>query len=264
MQINIPPQNEKILNEQVEYKVYDQNNNEIDLSVCNNIPIIVKNKITNSSQLNMDKILELKNTGVDLFNIKDKFFNDICRPYSDNESNNDMILSDRVKDLFQNFSVCGDGCEYNSFNETTMHVNCICKIKQEIGDGPEKGNFAEAIKGVFLYSNFGVIKCYKLFFSLKGKLKNIGFILFSMIILGHIPGYIFYFINKINPIKNYLKKEMEKTGYITKEKKEAKNNEEIQKNNSEKNQKNRINKNAHKKNKKKVKKNHNPIKKKIK
>ena len=57
VQINIPSTNEKILNEQVEYKVYDQNNNEIDLSVCNNIPITVENKITNTSKLNMDKIL---------------------------------------------------------------------------------------------------------------------------------------------------------------------------------------------------------------
>ena len=94
VQINKKPQNEKILNDQVEYKVYDQNNIEQDLSVCNNIPITVENKITNTSKLNMDKILELKNLGVDLFNIKDEFFNDICRPYSDNETDSDMILSE--------------------------------------------------------------------------------------------------------------------------------------------------------------------------
>ena len=70
VQINVKPQNENILNEQVEYKVYDQNNIEQDLSVCNNIPITVENKITNTSKLNMDKILELQNLGVDLFNIK--------------------------------------------------------------------------------------------------------------------------------------------------------------------------------------------------
>ena len=52
VQINIPSTNEKILNDQVKYKVYDQNNNEIDLSVCNNIPITLENKITNSSKIN--------------------------------------------------------------------------------------------------------------------------------------------------------------------------------------------------------------------
>ena len=265
VQVNIESQNENILNDQVEYKVYDQNNKEIDLSVCNTISITVENKITNTSKLNMDKILDLKNSGVDLFNIKDEFFNDICRPYSDKESDSDMILSDRVKDLFQNFSVCGDGCEYNSFNETKMAVNCKCKIKQEISEEREKGNFAESIEGVFLYSNFGLIKCYELFFSLEGKIENIGFIVFTTIILGHIPGYIFYFIGRINPIKNYLKNEMKNAGYLTKdeEKQSIKDDklEKKDKNHQKKKEKMEIIKSKEKR-KKKHKHPHNPKKRK--
>ena len=235
-QINIPPTKDKILNEQAEYRIYDQNNKEIDLSICSNISIIVENKIINSSKLNMYKILELKNSGVDLFNINDEFFHDICIPYSDNETNSDMILSDKINDLFQNFSVCGDGCKYQSFNETELSINCICNIKQEISLKPEEGNFVESIKIAFLYSNFGVIKCYKLFFSPKGKLENIGFFIFTIIILGNIPGYIFYLIRKITPIQNYLNKEMENTGYITKTEEGEDNKIEISKNKFETNQ----------------------------
>ena len=227
VQINIPSTNEKILNEQVKYKVYDQNNNEIDLSVCNNIQINVENKITNSSKINMEEILELKNEGIDLFNINDEFFNDICMPYSDNETNSDMILSDRVNDLFKNYSVCGDGCEYQSFNETKMTVNCICNIKQEMNDETEEGNFPQSFKSAFFYSNFGVIKCHKLFFSSKGKLENGGFLTLTIIILGNIIIFIFYIINKIYPIQNYLKKEMENTGYINKNEGNENNNKEI-------------------------------------
>ena len=89
----------------------------------------------------------------------------------------------------------------------------------------------------FLYSNFGVIKCIKLFFSPKGKIQNIGFMVFTMIIIGHIPEYIFYFIDRINPVKNYLKKEMENSGYITKEKENQnkKNKKEAFENKYEKN-----------------------------
>ena len=226
VQINIPSQNDKILNEQVEYKIYDQNNKEIDLSVCINIPITIENKITNSSKINMDKILELKNSGIDVFDIKDDFFNDICMPYSDNNKKSDMILSDRVNDLYQNFSVCGDECEYASFNETKLTFKCICNIKQEMSDDIEEGNFAESKKSGFFKSNFGIIKCYQLFFSSKGKTENIGFLVYTLIILGHVPIYIFYIINKINPIKAYLAKEMETTGYITKNK-QCQNSEDI-------------------------------------
>ena len=227
VQINIPPTNEKSLNEQVKYKVYNQNNNEIDLSICNNTKIYVENKIANSSKINIEEILELKNKGIDAFNINDDFFNDICMPYSDNKTNNDMILSDRVNDLFKNYSVCGDGCEYQSFNETKMAFNCICKIKQEMSEESEEGNFAQPIKSAFFYSNFGVIKCHKLFFSSKGKSENGGFLALTIIILGHIPIFIFYIINRIYPIQNFLKREMENTGYINKNEENENNNKEI-------------------------------------
>ena len=227
VQINIPPTNEKSLNDQVKYKVYNQNNNEIDLSICNNTKIYVENKIANSSKINIEEILELKNKGIDAFNINDDFFNDICMPYSDNKTNNDMILSDRVNDLFKNYSVCGDGCEYQSFNETKMAFNCICKIKQEMSEESEEGNFAPPIKSAFFYSNFGVIKCHKLFFSSKGKSENGGFLALTIIILGHIPIFIFYIINRIYPIQNFLKREMENTGYINKNEENENNNKEI-------------------------------------
>lgn len=63
-------------------------------------------------------------------------------------------------------------------------------------------------------------------FSPKGKTENIGFLVYTLIILGHVPIYIFYIINKINPIKAYLAKEMETTGYITKNK-QCQNSEDI-------------------------------------
>ena len=141
VQINIPHNNEKFLTDQVEYKIYDQNNNEIGLSECNDIIIPIEYEITNFATLDMEKILEFKNSGIDLFDIKDKFFNDICRPYSDSDANSDMVLSDRVSDLFQNYSVCGDDCEYDSFNDTKKSFNYLCKIKQNINEEPEKGNF---------------------------------------------------------------------------------------------------------------------------
>ena len=47
-------------------------------------------------------INSLKNLGIDIFNINDSFFWDVCEPYSNEE--NDLILEDRIKDLYQNYS----------------------------------------------------------------------------------------------------------------------------------------------------------------
>jgi hypothetical protein len=124
-----------------------------------------------------------------------------------------MILSDRVSDIYQNVSLCGDDCDYVSFDLEKMSVNCNCKVKQEASDEPEKGNFASSITSAFLDSNFGVIKCYKLVFSLKGKLKNAGFWIFVIFIIFEIVIYIYYCYTGILPIKKYIEKEMKENGY---------------------------------------------------
>ena len=116
-----------------------------------------------------------------------------------------MILSDRVTDIFQNYSICGDNCEYDSFNINNTAANCNCKIKNEVKTEIKEGNFETSIQSAFFDSNFGVIKCYNIVFGIKGKLKNVGFWVFGIFTVIHIPSYILLIINGINPIKSYIK-----------------------------------------------------------
>ena len=142
LQLNIEKEDENSLTDQVEYKLYDEQGNSIDLSACNNIEINIEYKITDISALDLDLISKFSDLGVDVFNINDEFFNDICRPYFDDRSNSDVILSDRVSDIYQNVSLCGDDCEYISFYFNKLSVSCKCKVKQEASGEPEEGNFA--------------------------------------------------------------------------------------------------------------------------
>ena len=214
LQVNLKNNNSKCLVDQVEYKVYDENKQEVDLSVCKDVNIKIEYKIQNTSLINIEQIKDFKNQGIDIFNIKDVFFNDICYPYTDNNSNSDMILSDRISDIFQNYSICGDGCEYDSFNIEKQVTNCNCKIKNEVDAEVKEGNFESSIESAFLDSNFGVIKCFNLVFGKEGKLKNSGFWIFAILTVLHIPAYIFLFINGINPVQSYISKEMSNKGYI--------------------------------------------------
>ena len=69
------------------------------------------------------------------------------------------------------------------------------------------------ILDTFSDSNLGVVKCYNLVF--KGnKFENIGFWIFTILILGHIPIYIIYFIKNVNPIKEYISGEIKKFNYL--------------------------------------------------
>ena len=215
LQVIFENKKEKCLTDQVEYKIYDQLGNEIDLSTCSNINIRIEYEIRDTSSLDIEQISNFREKGIDVFNINDVFFNDICFAYSDHNSSSDMVLNDRVSDIYQNYSLCEEGCEYDSINIEKMSVYCNCKVKQEVNYKEGEGFLETYISNAF-YSNFGVAKCYNLVFSFDGKLNNLGFWIFAVIIVLHIPIYILYFINGINPVIKYIIKSMDAKGYNVK------------------------------------------------
>ena len=213
LQINMQNNNKNCLTDQVEYKIYDELGQEMDLSLCSDVDITIEYEIKNASLLNLEQISSFKEQGIDVFDLKHDFFNDICYSYSDSDSDSDMILSDRVTDIYQNYSLCGEECEYESFDVEKLTATCSCKVKQETSTEIEEGNFQTYVVSAFLESNFGVAKCYNLVFSLEGKLKNAGFLVFGTMIISHIPIYIYYIIKGVNPLVKYLNREMDKKGY---------------------------------------------------
>ena len=227
MQINMKNKNKDCLIDQVEYKIYDEKGDEIDLSICEHVDILIEYEIKNSSLLNLEKVSKFKDQGIDVFDLNQSFFYDICYSYSDNHSNSDMILTDRVSDIYQNYSICGEGCEYESFNYDKLSANCICKVKQEVNSENESPNFQSYIQNTFFYTNFGVVKCFNLVFSLKGKLENFGFFIFGSLIIIHIPLYILYLIKGITPVSKYITIEMDNKGYTSKIKKNIIKNSKI-------------------------------------
>lgn len=206
--------NERSLTNRVSYVVYDENNNQLDLSVCENEQIRINYALRNDTSLNTTMLSRFADKGIDILNSSDPFFNDICYSYSD--SGSDMILKDRISEVYQNFSICDNGCEYESIDTENLTVSCSCSVSNDTDsdDEEESTNVKDIILNLFEDSTFGVIKCYKLVFDFSNKLKNIGFWIFSVIIIGHIPLYILFFLNGITPIKQYIVNEMKKFHYF--------------------------------------------------
>ena len=215
VQIEIYKNDEKSLTNQVEYAVYDDNKQRLDLSVCENNKIEINYAISNTSVINFNVISYYSDIGVDVFNIKDNFFNDICYSYSNGSS--DMILKDRISNIYQNFSICDNNCEYNTINISSMSITCNCNIKSNIDTKKEDLKFDKIYLDLFAESTFGVIICYNLVFNLENKLYNIGFIIFTVLILLHIPIIIIYCINGVFPINQYIINEMKKYHYLPQE-----------------------------------------------
>ena len=211
LQIELENENSKSLINQVEYQALDNNKTFLDLSICDNVNIKVIYSIKNQSliDLDIDKANLFKKSGIDIFNINYSFFNDICEPYS--ESDNDIILEDRIKVIYQNYSLCEEGCSYDKIDLDALTITCECKVKDNISTviTPIHLEHSEGSS-----TNFDIIKCYNLVFSLKGKLNNIGFLIFSVLVFAHAPILVFYFVKGVKPVKAYIINEMEKYGYI--------------------------------------------------
>ena len=201
---------EESLNNKVEYAIFNENKERIDLSICEKETIEINYQL-NTSKVNMTKVVYFADIGIDIFNIKDKFFNELCYSYSEGDS--DMVLNDRVKDIYQNYSVCEDDCTYEKIDLNQNIATCKCIIKTKIDTIVKPPKLDQIIRDSFKDSNLAVIKCYNLVFSFKNKLDNIGFWIFSILILLHFPFFISYFINNIYQIMEFIIVEMDKYHY---------------------------------------------------
>ena len=199
---------------QIKYFTYDDQKKELDLNFCREIETQIHYAIKENSNLEDSALSYYRQKGVDILNIKDDFFKDLCYSYS--ESNKDMILEDRIKYIYKNYSLCEEGCNYNKLEIETMTIVCNCKIQGNFSSETSKLVFDEPNEVTFLNSNIGVVKCYNLVFSLNNKINNIGFIAFAILFLIYLITLFCFIARGTKPISDFLEKGMQIYGYSIK------------------------------------------------
>ena len=186
----------------VQYEIYDPKTlNIISLDACKDIPIFI-NVPVNLNENTRSIYSSLNQYGYNLFDLNDKFYNDICSPYT-TENGTDLTLADRknlIYDVNGDITMCQQGCTLNKYNLTTRKSKCDCFVqKGETIINMDKINFEDdsSIKDEFFdtlkNSNFRVLKCFKLILSIKGQKNNIGsyimsglYLIFIILILVYI------------------------------------------------------------------------------
>ena len=202
------------LGKTTQIEVYDFRGNKLNLSICDDIKIL-KYIGDAGEELNLKSAESLSNQGIDVFNPKDSFFNDLCHKF-DNEEGKDIILTDRRNDLFQNATFCEDGCSYSGIDYVLKTAICICNsntlqgeqnITNDNKEQSEDLNFKTLTKSFIenlLDFNIDVIFCYNLVFDLKRLVKNIGFYFMIIMLLIQIIFLIIYSIKKLKPIEYFM------------------------------------------------------------
>ena len=212
IQIELNNTNDDILINQLEYQAFADNNTKLNLSLCEKANITTYYELTNDKKEEVDLISYFKKKGIDILDTNDKFFNDICLPYSDSE--NDLTLNDRIKDIYKNYTFCEKNCKLIEINFEEYKAKCDCTTKENMN--VTDFNFDSSnIQTKKQNNNFKIIKCYNGFTSIKDNLNNIGFWIFLGLMILNILLLILYFCG-FKKIKQYLGLEMANHGYIGK------------------------------------------------
>ena len=215
----------------IEYDVYNPNNyQKLKLDICNDTKIEIKI----SSSINENELYK--------YNTSSDYYNNLCFPYT-TEKGTDIILNDRRNEYFdKNMSLCEDLCQYTKYEYDTKRIICKCEVKKQVSLLNEIKIDKEKLLKNFINiknkMNLSVMKCFKLTFSKKGLLGNIGsyvqlIILASDItiaILFKLKGYAII-INKIQLVKKMLEFNINQNN-------EKQNNNDINEKNNNINEKN--------------------------
>ena len=205
--------NEDLSATYVQYEIYNPLNFELmSLDICKDILITVRIPI-NLNEETQNIYDSLVQSGYNLFDINDNFYNDICSTYT-TENGTDLTLADRKNIIYDNngnISMCQKGCEFILYNLTTKKSECNCAIQttETIINVNELNFEFSSLSNEFFNtinnSNFRVLKCFKLVFSRKGQKKNIGSYIMTGLCTSFLILLLIYIIKENSKVNNYIK-----------------------------------------------------------
>ena len=152
---------------------------------------------------------ELVSLGYNPLDLRDKFYIDICSPYT-TENETDILLDDREEFIYNsliNVNKCPDGCDFSGFNYEKKQIKCECDnnddaeiVKLDLKH-LSRSNILKSFLSTLKSTNYLVIKCYKLVFNYKLFKYNYGSSITLIIICFYLIFLIFYVVKGITPIK---------------------------------------------------------------
>ena len=177
--------------------------------LCKDEVITIEENILNflnENDTNYELMLFLTKQNINIFNISDEFYTDICFEF-ESPLNKDIPLKDRISTFYPNITLCDSGCENAGINLENMSVKCKCKFNDLANNELIKENVllnslvSEALE-LINEINIAVLKCYK--YILKYFTKCYGSYISLFLIICHIILTIFFFCVELNKIKKYI------------------------------------------------------------
>ncbi len=175
----------KMKSAKVKYKLFFQNGNEVNTSLCKKTFTEVNLYLKNYKFINITLFKETFLHGADVFNPKTEFYTSHCYPMKKNSS---LLTYRERRQLFSNLTVsCGGDCFYNGFNFKQGYIKCVCDASASMKEVTPR--FKNYTFKEFNQTYFQIIDCYQNVFKMVSFLLNIkpnfflttGFILCSVV-----------------------------------------------------------------------------------
>ena len=218
---------DKSSEKEIQFEVFEPYNmTKLNLSLCSetDINIYVKLELSRETESLND---ELSKLGFNMFDISNRFYTDLCTPFKTSRKT-DMILSDRIDDIYNNPDAqCQPNCEFSGYLSGAQYLNCTCSV--DIKEEKETVRYEkfrpkklyESFIDVLKYSNYKILRCYKLIGSKRMITKNIGNIMLIILFIVYIYSLTNYVCRGVNSLKSKVLKQMVKDKEDLKEEKKV-------------------------------------------
>ena len=163
--------------------------NNLDLTICEKFKIDVLTPILINTE------------DIDKYNPSSDYYRDICYKSSNNKGA-DITLDDRKNEyLDNNMNACEETCEFVDYDTIYKKAICLCDVKKNMSKPSEvnidKVGLMKKFINIKNLVNLKIMKCYKIFLSKSGLIKNCAFYIVSIILLAHfVFTFLYYFIGK--------------------------------------------------------------------
>ena len=204
-------QSNKASEKNVSFEVYESSNKtKLNISLCDGTPINIYLPIELSEGIKQ-LYEQMKESGYDMFDINDPFYQDICTPF-DSSNGTDILLIDRINYIYHNDDTqCQSNCQFVNYSIESQYMQCSCSVDENVKyDDSKKDKFNpkklyESFYEVLKYSNYNILKCYKIITDIKNLTRNFGNIITIIFFSCYLICLFIYIFQGINPFKMKLK-----------------------------------------------------------
>ena len=179
--------------------------------VCSEEKIIIEEDVMSLMNVLDDKkedfIIYLTKQGIDVFNISERFYNDLCFPF-ESPNGKDVPMKDRISSFYPNITLCDEGCENKGVDLENMKAKCECIFNNLMNNDLISNNlYGQAISDIMdiLSSlNIGVMKCIKDIFNKEQFKKCIGGFFILVLLFGQLICIFIYALKGLYILRKYL------------------------------------------------------------